>query len=137
MAIVQALKERLPQLVDPPSSDICYATYNRQAAVKKIARDAQLVVVIGSANSSNSRRLAEVAAEAGDARVHRVDDRGELAEGWLDGVSVVGVTSGASVPEELVAGVLGWLAERGFDDVMEVEVAEENLVFALPRELRG
>ncbi|MFI5066948.1 MAG: 4-hydroxy-3-methylbut-2-enyl diphosphate reductase, partial [Streptosporangiales bacterium] len=119
-----------------PSDDICYATQNRQVAVKKIASDADLVIVVGSANSSNSVRLVEVALDAGAQASYLVDDAAAIDEGWLDGVRTVGVTSGASVPEELVSGVLGWLAEHGFGDVEEVEAVEERLTFALPPELR-
>jgi 4-hydroxy-3-methylbut-2-en-1-yl diphosphate reductase len=130
------LRERFPALLDPPSDDICYATQNRQVAVKEIAAEADLVIVVGSTNSSNSVRLVEVALEvgAGDARL--VDKAGELDEAWLEGVATVGVTSGASVPEILVRGVLDWLAERGFADVQEVVSAEESLLFALPPDLR-
>ena len=133
---VKALRERFPLLTDPPSDDICYATQNRQVAVKKIASDADLVIVVGSANSSNSVRLVEVALDAGAQASYLVDDAAAIDEGWLDGVRTVGVTSGASVPEELVSGVLDWLAEHGFGDVEEVEAVEERLTFALPPELR-
>jgi 4-hydroxy-3-methylbut-2-enyl diphosphate reductase len=122
--------------MDPPSDDICYATQNRQVAVKEIARDADLVIVVGSANSSNSVRLVEVALEAGAKASYRVDDAGELDEAWLDGVGTVGVTSGASVPESLVDGVLDWLMERGFPRAEAVHTAQESLIFALPPELR-
>jgi 4-hydroxy-3-methylbut-2-en-1-yl diphosphate reductase len=134
---VAALRERFPQLIDPPSDDICYATQNRQAAVKVIARDADLVLVVGSPNSSNSVRLVEVAKEAGATAAYLVDDAGEVDDCWLDGAKTVGVTSGASVPEDLVAGVLGKLAALGFDDVEEVEAVKERMVFQLPRELRA
>ena len=133
---VKALRERFPLLTDPPSDDICYATQNRQVAVKKIASDADLVIVVGSANSSNSVRLVEVALDAGAQAAYLVDDATAIDEGWLDGVGTVGVTSGASVPEDLVSGVLDWLAEHGFGDVEEVEAVEERLTFALPPELR-
>jgi len=133
---VRRLRERFPALLDPPSDDICYATQNRQVAVKEIAVDADLVIVVGSTNSSNSVRLVEVALESGASAGKLVDKAAELEEAWLDGVSVVGVTSGASVPEILVRGVLDWLAERGFGDVEEVRSAEESLLFALPPELR-
>jgi 4-hydroxy-3-methylbut-2-en-1-yl diphosphate reductase len=136
MATVDRLRERFPKLMDPPSDDICYATQNRQTAVKEIARDAQLVIVVGSRNSSNSVRLVEVALESGASAAYLVDKAGELQEEWLDGVSTVGVTSGASVPEILVRGVLDWLAERGYADVREVVSAQESLLFALPPELR-
>jgi 4-hydroxy-3-methylbut-2-en-1-yl diphosphate reductase len=132
---VSALRERFPALLDPPSDDICYATQNRQAAVKVIAARAELVIVVGSPNSSNSVRLVEVAASHG-AAAYLVDDAGEIDEHWLDGVTTVGVTSGASVPEELVASVLDKLARCGFGTVEEVEAVEEKMTFALPRELR-
>jgi 4-hydroxy-3-methylbut-2-enyl diphosphate reductase len=135
-ATVRRLRERFPLLIDPPSDDICYATQNRQVAVKDIAARSDLVLVVGSANSSNSVRLVEVAREAGAASAYLVDHAGEVDERWLHGVSTVGVTSGASVPEVLVRGVLAWLADRGYADVEEVTSAEEHLLFALPVELR-
>ena len=134
---VNALRERFPALLDPPSDDICYATQNRQAAVKVIAGQADLVIVVGSPNSSNSVRLVEVAKDYGAPAAHLVDDAGEVDECWLDGVTTIGVTSGASVPEELVAAVLDKLAGHGFGDVEEVEAVEEHMTFALPRELRA
>jgi 4-hydroxy-3-methylbut-2-enyl diphosphate reductase len=133
---VAALRERFPQLLDPPSDDICYATQNRQAAVKQIGRDCDLVIVVGSTNSSNSVRLVEVARDAGAPAAYLVDDASAVEPGWLEGVTTVGLTSGASVPEDLVAGVLDRLAEHGFGDVEEVEAVKERMVFALPRELR-
>ena len=133
---VRLLRERFPALLDPPSDDICYATQNRQVAVKEISAGADLVIVVGSTNSSNSVRLVEVALEMGAKDSRLVDKAAELDEAWLDGVTVVGVTSGASVPEILVRGVLDWLAERGYADVEEVRSAEESLLFALPPELR-
>ena len=133
---VAAIRERFPLLLDPPSDDICYATQNRQLAVKEIAQGADLVIVVGSGNSSNSVRLVEVALEAGAAAAYRVDDASEIDETWLDGVGTVSVTSGASVPEELVQGVLAFLAERGYPDAKAVHTAEETLIFALPPELR-
>ena len=136
LAVVDALRERFPLLLDPPSDDICYATQNRQLAVKEIAQDADLVLVVGSGNSSNSVRLVEVALESGAAAAYRVDDASEIDERWLDGVRTVSVTSGASVPEDLVDGVLQYLAERGYPDARAVRTAEESLVFALPPELR-
>jgi 4-hydroxy-3-methylbut-2-enyl diphosphate reductase len=136
MATVDAIRERFPQLLDPPSDDICYATQNRQLAVKEISPGADLVIVVGSANSSNSVRLAEVALEAGAKAAYRVDDAGEIDESWLDGVRSVSVTSGASVPDDLVAGVLEFLSERGYPDAQAVHTAEESLIFALPPELR-
>ncbi len=133
---VAALRERFPALAGPPSADICYATSNRQLAVKEIARDADLVLVVGSTNSSNSVRLVEVARDAGAPAAHLVDDASFIDPAWLDGVTTVGVTSGASVPDELVHGVLSWLDERGYGQATEVESARETLVFALPPELR-
>jgi 4-hydroxy-3-methylbut-2-enyl diphosphate reductase len=136
METVDRIRQKFPLLMDPPSDDICYATQNRQVAVKEIARDADLVIVVGSANSSNSVRLVEVALEAGAKASYRVDDAGELDESWLDGVRTVGVTSGASVPETLVDGVLDWLLQRGFPRAEAVHTAQESLIFALPPELR-
>jgi 4-hydroxy-3-methylbut-2-en-1-yl diphosphate reductase len=133
---VAALRRKFPLLMDPPSDDICYATQNRQVAVKDIAASADLVLVVGSSNSSNSVRLVEVALDAGAKASYLVDDVGHIDPAWLDGVRTVGVTSGASVPETLVQDVLSWLAERGFGDVEEVTAAEERLTFALPHELR-
>ena len=133
---VAALRERFPQLVDPPSDDICYATQNRQAAVKQIAAESDLVIVVGSRNSSNSVRLVEVAIDAGAPAAYLVDDASGIERAWLDGVLTVGVTSGASVPEDLVSGVLDRLAESGFGAVTEVEAVPERMVFALPHELR-
>ncbi len=136
MATVAAIRERFPELLDPPSDDICYATQNRQLAVKEIARESDLVIVVGSGNSSNSVRLVEVALEAGARAAHRVDDATEIQQAWLEGVNTVSVTSGASVPEELVQGVLQFLAEHGYPDARAVHSAEESLIFALPPELR-
>jgi 4-hydroxy-3-methylbut-2-enyl diphosphate reductase len=133
---VNALRERFPNLLDPPSDDICYATQNRQAAIKAIAGQADLVLVVGSTNSSNSVRLVEVAKDYGAPAAYLVDDAGEVDEQWLGGVTTIGVTSGASVPEELVSAVLDKLAGHGFGDVEEVEAVEEHMTFALPRELR-
>jgi 4-hydroxy-3-methylbut-2-enyl diphosphate reductase len=133
---VAALRERFPLLIDPPSDDICYATQNRQVAVKQIAADSDLVIVVGSANSSNSVRLVEVALDAGARSAYLVDDAAAIDPAWLAGVSTVGVTSGASVPEDLVTGVLDSLAGSGFSDVEEIEAVKERMVFALPRELR-
>lgn len=135
-ATVERLQRRLPLLQSPPSGDICYATQNRQQAVKEIAGSCDVVLVVGSKNSSNSQRLREVALAAGAAGAYLVDDAGEIDGRWLDGKTVVGVSSGASVPEELVAEVLAWLEERGFDEVEEVVAAQERLVFSLPHELR-
>jgi 4-hydroxy-3-methylbut-2-enyl diphosphate reductase len=133
---VAALRERFPQLLDPPSDDICYATQNRQAAVKQIAKNCDLVIVVGSKNSSNSVRLVEVARDAGAPAAHLVDDASAIDSSWLEGVTTIGLTSGASVPEDLVDGVLDQLGEMGFGDVEEVEAVKERMVFALPRELR-
>jgi 4-hydroxy-3-methylbut-2-en-1-yl diphosphate reductase len=133
---VAALRERFPQLLDPPSDDICYATQNRQAAVKQIAEESDLVIVVGSRNSSNSVRLVEVALDAGADAAYLVDDASAIDPAWLDGVATVGVTSGASVPDDLVSGVLDWLAASGFDTVSEVEAVPERMVFALPHELK-
>jgi 4-hydroxy-3-methylbut-2-en-1-yl diphosphate reductase len=133
---VAALRERFPQLLDPPSDDICYATQNRQAAVKQIAEESDLVIVVGSRNSSNSVRLVEVALDAGAGASHLVDDASVIDPAWLEGVATIGVTSGASVPDDLVSGVLDRLAESGFDTVSEVEAVPERMVFALPHELR-
>jgi 4-hydroxy-3-methylbut-2-enyl diphosphate reductase len=136
VATVERLRERFPLLVDPPSDDICYATQNRQVAIKEVARRSDLVIVVGSANSSNSKRLVEVALEYGAAAAYLVDQADDIDPMWLDGVSTVGVTSGASVPEVLVTGVLAWLAERGYGAVEQVRSAEETLLFALPPEIR-
>ncbi|MDP9435676.1 MAG: 4-hydroxy-3-methylbut-2-enyl diphosphate reductase [Actinomycetota bacterium] len=133
---VAALRARFPLLQGPPSADICYATQNRQTAVKQIARDSDVVLVVGSRNSSNSVRLVEVALDAGAGAAHLVDCAADIDEAWLDGVGTVGLTSGASVPEVLVREVMDWLAERGYGDVREVRAAEEHLLFALPPELR-
>ncbi|MDH6135004.1 4-hydroxy-3-methylbut-2-enyl diphosphate reductase [Kitasatospora sp. MAA4] len=136
MATVGELKKRFPLLVSPPSDDICYATQNRQVVVKQIAPETDLLIVVGSKNSSNSVRLVEVGLEYGAKAAHLVDFAEELDEAWLDGVGTVGLTSGASVPEILVQGVLEWLAARGFEDVQVVKTAEETLQFSLPKELR-
>jgi len=136
METVRRLRERFPNLQDPPSDDICYATQNRQVAIKKVAPAADLVIVVGSANSSNSVRLVEVALEHGARAAHRVDYASEIQQEWLDGVATVGVTSGASVPEVLVREVLDDLADAGYLDVEEVTTAEEDLMFSLPKELR-
>jgi len=136
METVAKIRLKFPELLDPPSDDICYATQNRQQAIKQISAGSDLVVVVGSANSSNSVRLVEVALDSGAAAAYRVDDAGELDEAWFDGVTTVGVTSGASVPEDLVDGVLDWLAERGFPPAEPVRTAEESLIFSLPKELR-
>ncbi len=136
VATVERLRARIPLLVDPPSDDICYATQNRQQAVKKIAPACDVLIVVGSGNSSNSVRLVEVGLDAGARSAYRVDYANELQESWFEGIGTVGLTSGASVPEILVDGVLEWLALRGWADVEEVSTAEERLTFALPQELR-
>ncbi|WP_432926185.1 4-hydroxy-3-methylbut-2-enyl diphosphate reductase [Microbispora sp. CA-135349] len=133
---VARLRARFPNLIDPPSDDICYATSNRQTAVKQIAAESDLVIVVGSANSSNSKRLVEVAKDYGAAASYLVDDASFVRDEWLEGVRTVGLTSGASVPEELVQGVLAKLAGHGFTDVEEVESVQESMRFALPHELR-
>jgi 4-hydroxy-3-methylbut-2-enyl diphosphate reductase len=136
METVRLLRERFPLLQDPPSDDICYATQNRQVAIKKVAEEAELVIVVGSANSSNTVRLVDVALEHGAKAAYRVDYASEIQQEWLDGISVVGVTSGASVPEVLVQEVLQDLADAGYGDVSQVVTAEEDLMFSLPKELR-
>ncbi|HEY5833545.1 4-hydroxy-3-methylbut-2-enyl diphosphate reductase [Streptomyces sp.] len=136
METVDALKQRFPQLLSPPSDDICYATQNRQVAVKQIAAEADLLIVVGSRNSSNSIRLVEVALQSGAGASYLVDFAEECQDAWLEGVRTVGVTSGASVPEILVEGVLEWLAARGFADVEVVTSAQESIQFSLPKELR-
>jgi len=137
IATVAALRERFPLLIDPPSDDICYATQNRQAAVKQIASESDVVIVVGSANSSNSVRLVEVAHDCGAAAAYLVDDAAAIEEKWLESASTIGVTSGASVPDDLVDQVLDRLAEAGFCSVEEVEAVQEKIAFALPRELRA
>jgi 4-hydroxy-3-methylbut-2-enyl diphosphate reductase len=136
METVERLKQRLPLLQSPPSDDICYATQNRQHVVKEIAPECDVVIVVGSRNSSNSVRLCEVAIDAGARASYLVDYAQEIQDEWLAGASTVGVTSGASVPEDLVAQVLSYLASRGFEDVSEVTTVEERLTFSLPPELR-
>lgn len=137
METVRRLRDRFPLLADPPSDDICYATQNRQVAVKKIAAECDLVIVVGSANSSNSVRLVEVALESGARASYRIDQAAEIDPHWFDGVTTVGVTSGASVPEILVDEVIARLGELGYGDVQEVRTATEDLMFSLPRELRA
>ena len=136
METVSRLREKFPLLQDPPSDDICYATQNRQMAVKQMAPDTDLMIVVGSRNSSNSVRLVEVALEHGAAAGYLVDYADEIDPSWLEGVDTVGVTSGASVPEVLVRGVLAFLAERGYEDVQPVVAVEESVLFSLPHELR-
>nr|WP_168211826.1 4-hydroxy-3-methylbut-2-enyl diphosphate reductase [Ruania zhangjianzhongii] len=137
MATVRRLRERFPELHDPPSDDICYATQNRQVAVKKIAPDADVMIVVGSANSSNSVRMVEVALAAGATSAYRVDTAAELDPDWFDGATSVGLSSGASVPEILVRGVIERLGEWGFGETTEVRTATEDLMFSLPKELRA
>jgi 4-hydroxy-3-methylbut-2-enyl diphosphate reductase len=136
MEAVAILKERFPDIQAPPSDDICYATQNRQEAIKEIAPQADLVIVVGSQNSSNSVRLVEVALEYGAKASYLVDYAEEIQDEWFTGVETIGVTSGASVPEILVKDVLATLHEQGFHDVQEITAAEESLLFALPPELR-
>ena len=136
METVNRLRARFPNLQDPPSDDICYATQNRQVAIKKVAVAADLVIVVGSANSSNSVRLVEVALEHGAKAAYRIDYADEIKQEWLDGVATVGVTSGASVPVVLVEEVVAALATAGYRDVDTVETAVEDLMFSLPKELR-
>lgn len=137
METVRRLRERFPALQDPPSDDICYATQNRQEAVKAIAPRAEVMLVVGSANSSNSVRLVEVALDHGAERAYRVDRATELQPEWFEGVATVGLTSGASVPEILVREVLSWLEDHGFGEVEEVRTQVETITFALPRNLKN
>ena len=136
ITIVNKLRERFPHLENPPSDDICYATQNRQESVKAIAPQCDLMIVVGSKNSSNSVRLVEVALEAGAKTSHLVDFAKEIDESWLEGVQTVGVTCGASVPELLVREVLEFLDERGYSDVEQVTTSTETITLALPRDLR-
>ena len=136
METVRRLRARFPHLQDPPSDDICYATQNRQVAVKQLAGDCDVVIVVGSKNSSNSVRLVEVAVDAGARAGHLVEYASEIQDAWLEGATTVGVSSGASVPEDLVMDVLSHLASRGFGEVTEYTTAEERLTFSLPQELR-
>ena len=133
---VGILKNRFPQLQDPPSDDICYATQNRQVAIKQIAPQADLVLVVGSKNSSNSVRLVEVALEYGAKAGYLIDYASEVKDEWFEGVETIGVSSGASVPELLVKDLLEDLAKRGYGDVETVTAKEEHLLFAIPPELR-
>lgn len=136
MDTVVKLREKFPSLQNPPSDDICYATQNRQVAIKKVGAQSDLVIVVGSANSSNTVRLVEVAMDAGAKAAYRVDFASEIQDEWFEGVSTVGVSSGASVPEELVEEVIDYLAGKGFGDVETVTTAEEDIQFSLPKELR-
>jgi len=133
---VGILKNRFPNLQDPPSDDICYATQNRQVAIKQIAPQADLVLVVGSKNSSNSVRLVEVALEYGAKAGYLIDYASELKDEWFEGVETIGVSSGASVPEILVKDLLEELDRRGYGDVETVTAMEEHLLFAIPPELR-
>jgi 4-hydroxy-3-methylbut-2-en-1-yl diphosphate reductase len=134
-SVIVRLKERFPHIVGPRVNDICYATTNRQAAVKQLAQQCDLVLVIGSRNSSNSNRLVEVAREHGAAS-HLIDNSSEVQEDWLEGARTVGITSGASAPEELVQQLVGFFRERGTDDVSELEVLREDTRFMLPKAIR-
>ncbi len=136
METVLKLREKFPTLQNPPSDDICYATQNRQVAIKKVGSESDLVLVIGSANSSNTVRLVEVALEAGAKAAYRIDYASEIKEEWFDGVETVGVSSGASAPEELVDEVLEYLEKRQFGKPIEITTAEEDVQFSLPKELR-
>ena len=134
-SIIVALREKFPQIVGPRTDDICYATTNRQAAVKELARECDLVLVIGSRNSSNSNRLVEVARECGAAS-HLIDNEGQVQEEWLDGMRVVGISSGASAPEELVKRLVQFFRDRGTKEVQELEVIREDTRFMLPKAIR-
>jgi 4-hydroxy-3-methylbut-2-enyl diphosphate reductase len=134
-AIIARLREKFPNIAGPKSDDICYATTNRQIAVKELARECDLVLVIGSTNSSNSNRLVEVAREHGAAS-HLIDNALQVREEWLDGVETVGITSGASAPEELVEQLVGFFRDRGTDDVSELRTVDEDVRFMLPKEIR-
>jgi 4-hydroxy-3-methylbut-2-enyl diphosphate reductase len=136
METVLKLREKFPTLQNPPSDDICYATQNRQVAIKKVGSESDLVLVIGSANSSNTVRLVEVALEAGAKAAYRIDYASEIKEEWFEGVETVGVSSGASAPEELVEEVLEYLEKRQFGKPIEITTAEEDVQFSLPKELR-
>ena len=136
LATVAELRKKFPNLMDPPSDDICYATQNRQVAIKEIAPLADLVLVVGSTNSSNSVRLVEVSLEYGAKAAYLIDYAAEAKDEWLTGVNTIGVSSGASVPEILVRDLLDWLAARGFGDVETITAIEEHLLFSLPPELR-
>ena len=133
--IIAALRERFPEITSPKSDDICYATTNRQLAVKQLARECDLVLVIGSRNSSNSNRLVEVAREHG-ADSHLIDFATQVKEGWLEGVETVGITSGASAPEELVEGLVKFFRDRGATDVSELRTVDEDVRFMLPKVIR-
>jgi 4-hydroxy-3-methylbut-2-enyl diphosphate reductase len=133
--IIGRLRERFPNIVSPKSDDICYATTNRQIAVKQLARECELVLVIGSTNSSNSNRLVEVAREHG-AQSHLIDNASQVRDEWLDGIETVGITSGASAPEDLVGGLVDYFRERGVEDVSELRAVDEDVRFMLPKKIR-
>jgi 4-hydroxy-3-methylbut-2-en-1-yl diphosphate reductase len=133
--IIAALRARFPGIVSPKSDDICYATTNRQIAVKQLAGECELVLVIGSANSSNSNRLVEVAREHGAAS-HLIDNHGQVREEWLEGVETVGITSGASAPEELVERLIDFFRARGVADISELRSVDEDVRFMLPKKIR-
>lgn len=137
MRIVELLRERFPNLIDPPTGNICYATQNRQGAVKAMAQRCDAVIVVGSANSSNSVRLVEVALDAGAGAAYRIDSAAEIDPAWLDGVRNLGLTSGASVPDILVREAVARLAELGYTEVERVETVTEDLSFSLPKNLRA
>ena len=136
MDTVVKLRERFPKLQNPPSDDICYATQNRQVAIKKVGSASDLVIVVGSANSSNTVRLVEVALDAGAKAAYRVDFASEIKDEWFEDVKTVGVSSGASVPEELVEEVVEYLSKRGYGEPETITTAEEDIQFSLPKELR-
>ena len=135
-SIIAALKRKFPNMTGPKTDDICYATTNRQQAVKELARECDLVLVIGSTNSSNSNRLVDVAREHG-ASSYLIDNAGQVDEAWLEGVETVGITSGASAPEELVEALVEFFRERGADDISELKTVEEDVRFMLPTEIRS
>ncbi|MGH2957016.1 MAG: 4-hydroxy-3-methylbut-2-enyl diphosphate reductase [Solirubrobacterales bacterium] len=135
-SIIERLKERFPKITGPKTDDICYATTNRQQAVKELARECDLVLVIGSTNSSNSNRLVEVAREHGAAS-YLIDNHLQVDESWLEGVETVGITSGASAPEELVARLISFFRERGASDVSELRTVDEDVRFMLPSKIRS
>lgn len=134
-SIILRLREKFPAIAGPRTDDICYATTNRQAAVKELAKECDLVLVIGSRNSSNSNRLVEVARECGAAS-HLIDNESQVQEEWLEGMRVVGITSGASAPEELVVRLVEFFRDRGTEDVQELEVIKEDTRFMLPKAIR-
>jgi 4-hydroxy-3-methylbut-2-enyl diphosphate reductase len=134
-AIIGRLRERFPAITGPRTDDICYATTNRQAAVKQLAKECDLVLVIGSRNSSNSQRLVDVTRELGT-DAHLIDHEGEVRDEWLEGRRVVGITSGASAPEDLVQRLVAFFRERGTADVAELEVVQEDVRFMLPKGIR-